>query len=120
MRTITRFGILAASAFLALSTTAAHAAMVEGKIMYLGAEEATVTINKKTYRVTESTKVLVSGKPGSYSSLKPGMSCKANIAHGLQTTSISCTGKGRDPLPSPFPAASPAAPPPNAKPAGTR
>jgi hypothetical protein len=100
MRIVTATAVAAGLAVgVAALPPVANATMVEGKIMWLGAQEPSVTINKKTYRVSESTKVLVSGKPGSYASLKPGMTCKANVANGAQTTSLICTGRGRDPLP---------------------
>jgi uncharacterized membrane protein YgcG len=102
MRTLTALAALTLAAGIAAAAPA-HAATVEGKIMYLGQEEPSVTINKKTYRVSESTKVIVSGKPGHYSSLKPGMNCKTNVSNGALATSLVCTGKGREPLPNPLP-----------------
>lgn len=79
---------------LAAGVPPAFAASVEGKISAIGAETNTVTINKKSYRVSEGAKVLVSGKPGSFESLKVGMKCKAQLGH-KEATSLNCTGKGK-------------------------
>jgi len=79
---------------LAATAPAAWAASVEGKISAIGADSNTVTINKKSYRVSEGAKVLVSGKPGSFESLKVGMQCKAQLGH-KEATSLNCTGKGK-------------------------
>jgi uncharacterized membrane protein YgcG len=102
MRTLTALAAITLAAGIAAATPVT-AATIEGKIMYLGQEEPSVTINKKTYRVSDSTKVIVSGKPGHYASLKPGMNCKTNVSNGALATSLVCTGKGRDPLPNPLP-----------------
>lgn len=79
---------------LAAGVPPAFAASVEGKISAIAADTNTVTINKKAYRVSEGAKVLVSGKPGSFDSLKVGMKCKAQLGH-KEATSLNCTGKGK-------------------------
>lgn len=103
MRTLAAVVATASLVVTIAAVAPAGAATVEGKIMWLGQDEPSVTINKKTYRVSTSTRVVVSGKPGNYSSLKPGMNCKTNVANGALATSVICTGKGRDPLPNPLP-----------------
>jgi hypothetical protein len=108
MRTLLAASVTVAILVIAATVPAAFASSVEGSISAIGTAEQTVTINKKVYRVPGSAKVLVSGKPGSFTSLKPGMTCKANIANGSQTTSLNCKGKGKDLLQTQLPVAEPA------------
>lgn len=90
---LTATALGAAIAFSALAAPSALAKTVEGKIASIG--DDTVTINKKSYRVSDGAKVLVSGKPGSFGDLKSGMTCKATVAYGSEAKTLNCTGKGR-------------------------
>lgn len=78
---------------LAVTAPAAHARTVEGKISSVREDSRTVMINKKSYRVGEGAKVLVSGRPSSFGDLKSGMKCKANLSYGVEAKSLICTGK---------------------------
>ena len=76
---------------LAVTAPAALASTVEGKISSVAAPQHSIMINKKTYRVSDGAKVLVSGKPGSFADLKTGMNCKATLNHGVEASALTCT-----------------------------
>jgi hypothetical protein len=91
--TAAALGIAIAFGGLAVTAPAALAKTVEGKVMSVGTDTQTITINRKIYRLSEGAKILVSGKPTSYASLKPGMTCKASIANSSEATLLNCTAK---------------------------
>lgn len=92
--TVAALGTAVAFAGLATTTSTASAATVEGKISSLGTDEQTVTIKRKAYRLSDGAKVLVSGKPASFDDLKPGMTCKMNVAYRTEAKSLNCSKKG--------------------------
>jgi len=93
---LTATALGAAIAVSALTAPGAVAKTVQGKIASIGDDARTVTINKRAYRVDDGAKVLVSGKPGSFDDLKPGMNCKATVAYNSQAKTLTCTGRGSD------------------------
>jgi len=90
---VATLGTAVAFAGLAATVPSASAATVVGKISSVGTDEQTVTIKKKAYRLSEGAKVLVSGKPASFDDLKPGMSCKMNVAYRTEAKSLNCSKK---------------------------
>jgi hypothetical protein len=76
---------------LAVTASAALAATVEGKISSVSAAQKSFMMNKKTYRVSDTAKILVLGKPGSLADLKSGMRCSATVAHAVEAQALTCT-----------------------------
>ena len=89
--TATVLGAALAVCGLAVTASAALASTVEGKISSVAATQHTVMINKKSYRVSDSAKVLISGKPGTFASIKAGMTCKATVNDGVKVSILTCT-----------------------------
>ena len=87
LRTALVFGGLAAIVPVALAST------VEGKISSVSAATDTFMIgkNKKSYRISDTAKVLISGKPGNFTDVKNGMNCKAHIANAVEALQLICT-----------------------------
>jgi hypothetical protein len=74
---------------LAVTASGALAATVEGKIYSLS--QNSFMIGKKTYRVSDTAKVLISGKPAAFADLKSGMKCSATVAHAIEAQALTCT-----------------------------
>ena len=76
---------------LALSgfAASASAATVEGKISSVAADQHTLMVNKKTYHVSDTAKVLIAGKPAAFGALKSGMTCKLTLAH-TEAQALAC------------------------------
>jgi len=91
LQTATVLGIALAFGGLAVTAPAALASTVEGKISSVAAAQHTVKINKKSYRVSDEAKMLISGKPGSFTEIKVGMNCKATLSHGVEASTLICT-----------------------------
>jgi hypothetical protein len=89
--TATIFGTALAFGGLAVTAPAALASTVEGKISSIAATQHSVKINKKSYRVDDGAKLLISGKPASFADLKTGMNCKATLNHGVEASMLICT-----------------------------
>ena len=89
--TATVLGTALAFGGLAVTAPAALASTVEGKISSVAATQHTVMINKKSYRVSDGAKVLISGKPGTFAGLTAGMNCKATLSHGVEASALTCT-----------------------------
>jgi len=68
------------------------AKIVEGKILYVGADGNSVNIHNKNYTISEGAKILISGKPAGVSDLKPRMNCKVTLAHAEARKCV-CTRK---------------------------
>jgi hypothetical protein len=76
---------------LIVTAPAAVASTVQGKVSFVSPTQDTFRIGKKTYRVSDTAKVLISGKPNKFDNVRNGMKCSAKIAHAVEAQMLVCT-----------------------------